>query len=61
MSLSKRSTTLATSTRSGGENADSGLRPVHRTSVGGNSKGGKGGRGSSTSKKYNIYYIILFF
>jgi hypothetical protein len=54
MSLSKRATTLAASTRSGGEQ-DGGLRPVHRTSVGGSakkdsSKGGKGGRGSSTKK-----------
>jgi hypothetical protein len=51
MSLSKRSTTLATSTRSGGEQHDGGLRPVHRTSVGGGSASkGKGGRGSSTKK-----------
>jgi hypothetical protein len=56
MSLSKRATTLAASTRSGGEQ-DGGLRPVHRTSIGsatkgaaGASKGGKGGRGTSTKK-----------
>jgi hypothetical protein len=49
MSLSKRSTTLAASTRSGGEQHDGGLRPVHRTSVGSASKG-KGGRGTSTKK-----------
>lgn len=49
MSLSKRTTTLAASTRSGEK--DEGLRPVHRTSIGTTSTGkGKGGRGSTGKK-----------
>lgn len=49
MSLSKRTTTLAASTRSGEK--DEGLRPVHRNSIGSNNTKGKGGRGSNNGKK----------